>query len=268
MSKSDPPSGSPLSGLVALAAIMLAERASALRPRTQIEPRRSIRNLTLGGLSLVIVAAMEGPMSRALARRAVRRRVGLVPHLDLPDWAADALAIVAMDYTYYLWHVLTHKVPALWRFHLVHHIDLDLDASTGLRFHAVDMLISLPWRAAQVALIGVSPRALALWQGFFYASILFHHSNLRLPAHLERQLARVLTTPRMHGIHHTASHEQTESNWSSGLSFWDHLHGTFRFDAPCAPIGVSAYRTPDETHFINALRLPFVRQRDAWRRPS
>ena len=266
MSKSSSAFVSALPGLAALAAIMAAERAAALRPRTQVEPRRSIRNLALGGLSVSMVAAAEGPVARALARRAARRRVGLVQRLGLADWAADALAILAMDYTIYLWHVLTHKVPLLWRFHLVHHVDLDLDASTGLRFHAVDMLVSLPWRAAQVALIGVSPRALALWQGFFYASVLFHHSNLRLPARAERGLARVLTTPRMHGLHHTADHGQTDSNWSSGLSLWDHLHGTFRFEAPRAAIGVAAYRTPAEASFTNALRLPFVRQRDAWRR--
>ena len=88
-----------------------------------------------------------------------------------------ASRVSQVDCTMYLWHVLTHKVPALWRLHLVRHIDQDLDSSTALRFHAVDMLVSVPCRAAQVALLGVSPRALRLWQGFFFVSVLFHHSN-------------------------------------------------------------------------------------------
>ncbi len=178
--------------------------------------------------------------------------------------------MLGMDYTMYVWHVLTHKVPVLWRFHLVHHVDLDLDSTTALRFHAVDMLISIPWRAAQVAVLGTSRRALAAWQGFFFASVLFHHSNLRLPARLERRLAGVLTTPRMHGIHHSAVQDQTDSNWSSGLSLWDHLHGTFRLDVPQRDIriGVPAYRDPAETRLRPALTMPFRPQRDAWAPPA
>jgi sterol desaturase/sphingolipid hydroxylase (fatty acid hydroxylase superfamily) len=171
-----------------------------------------------------------------------------------------------MDYTMYVWHLLTHKVPVLWRFHVVHHVDLDLDSTTAVRFHAVDMLISIPWRAAQVVVLGTSPRALAAWQGFFFASVVFHHSNLRLPVGLERFLAAVLTTPRMHGIHHSAVRADADSNWSSGLSVWDHLHGTFRMDE--APhkirIGVPAYRDPAGTRLGRSLAMPFRRQRDAW----
>jgi sterol desaturase/sphingolipid hydroxylase (fatty acid hydroxylase superfamily) len=150
--------------------------------------------------------------------------------------------------------------------HLVHHLDLDLDSSTALRFHAADMAISIPYRLAQVALIGTSPRALRLWQGWFFLSVLFHHSNVRLPVELERRAARLFTTPRMHGIHHSAVQEETDSNWSSGLSLWDHLHGTFRFDepGPDARIGIPAYRSPDEVRLLASLALPFSSQRDAW----
>ena len=257
---------SPLPALMGLGAIMLAERVASLRPRTQREPARSLRNLTLGALSLLVVSTVEGPVARSLARRAVRRRRGLVQRLPLPPPARDALAFLALDYTMYVWHVLTHKVPLLWRLHLVHHVDLDLDATTALRFHAADMLLSVPWRAAQVALLGVSPRALRIWQGFFFASIVFHHSNLRLPGRVESVLARVLTTPRMHGIHHTAEQRLTNSNWSSGLSFWDRLHGSFRLTAPPGVrIGVPAYHHPRQTGLLASLLLPFLRQRNDWR---
>ena len=249
-----------------LAALLLAERRAPLRRPTQREPGRSLRNLVMGGLSMAVVAALEAPVAGPLSAWTERRRIGLVQLLPLPRLWRDGLAVLGLDYMMYLWHVLTHKAPLLWRFHLVHHIDLDLDSSTALRFHAVDMLVSIPWRAAQVALVGASPRALSVWQKFFFGSVLFHHANLRLPAKLERILAHVLTTPRMHAIHHSAVADQTASNWSSGLSLWDHLHGTFRLDVPQRGIriGVPACRDPAATWLLPSLTLPFRRQRDAW----
>ncbi len=250
------------------AAIVIAERRRPLRARTQEEPRREIVNVLMGvGCGIAIMTA-ETPLVAPLTRRVQERRTGLVQQLPLPEWARDLAGLLLMDYTFYIWHVLTHKVPFLWRFHLVHHIDLDLDASTAIRFHALDMVISAPWRAGQVALIGLTPRGLKLWQTFFFLSILFHHSNIRLPEALERRLARILTTPRMHGIHHSAVEDETDSNWSSGFAFWDHLHGTFRLDVAQSEIdiGVPAYRDPDETRLALSLELPFRPQRDDWRR--
>ena len=247
-------------------AILIAERRRPLRRQTQTGPRRELTNLVLGIAAALAISLAETPVVEPLARRAASRRRGLVQRLPLPGWARDVVGVVLMDYTFYIWHVLTHKVPALWRLHLVHHVDLDMDASTALRFHALDMVVSAPWRFAQVALIGLSPRGVRLWRTFFFLSILFHHSNTRLPERWERRLARVLTTPRMHGIHHSAVEGQTNSNWSSGLSVWDHLHRTFRLDVDQADIaiGVPAYREPAEVALRPALALPFRRQRDDW----
>ena len=257
----------PMLVLGTVAATFVLERRTPMRRQTQAEPGRIIRNLVLGALSMAVISVAESPVVRPLARRAGEKRRGLVQALPVPAWTRDLLAFLCMDYTIYVWHVLTHKVPALWRLHLVHHVDLDMDSSTALRFHALDMLVSVPWRAAQVALIGTSSRALRLWQAFFFASIMFHHSNLRLPLRLERVLARVLTTPRMHGIHHSTVHGETDSNWSSGLSVWDRLHRTFRLDVPQEDIdiGVPGYRDPEEVRFRPSLQMPFVHQRDAWK---
>lgn len=164
----------------------------------------------------------------------------------------------------------THRVPFLWRFHLVHHIDLDLDASTALRFHAGEMALSVPFRAAQVVLLGVSPRALRTWQAFFFAAVLFHHSNARLPLRAERALARLVMTPRLHGLHHSTVREETDSNWSSGLSVWDRLHGTMRADVPqgAIDIGVPGYHAPQDVRIEPSLRLPFAKPRPSWRTPD
>lgn len=255
-------------GLAAVA-LFAAERRWRLRAPSQPTARRSVDNLVLGAMSMAVVAVVEAPMTRPLAARAEARRRGLVHQLPLPAWARDAAAVLLMDYTIYLWHVATHKVPWLWRFHLVHHVDLDLDTTTALRFHAADMAISAPYRAAQVAVIGVSPRALLVWQSWFFVSVLFHHSNLALPERFERRLAAFLTTPRMHGIHHSAVRDETDSNWSSGFSFWDRLHGTFRLDVPQAEItiGVPAYRDGEELRVLPSLAMPFGGERDAWASP-
>jgi sterol desaturase/sphingolipid hydroxylase (fatty acid hydroxylase superfamily) len=257
-----------LIGAFALA-VIVGERRYRLRRPTQAEPRRSARNVALGALALATVQAFENPVVQPLASCVERRRIGLAQRLPVPAWARDGLAFLLLDYSIYLWHILTHRVPALWRFHLVHHIDMDLDSTTALRFHAADMAISVPYRAAQVVLLGASPRALRLWRAFFFLSVMFHHSNLRLPFRLERVLARVLTTPRMHGIHHSTVRSQTETNWSSGLSVWDHLHGTFRLDVPqdAIRIGVPAYRDPAELAVVPSLLMPFLPERDAWGEP-
>lgn len=131
-----------------------------------------------------------------------------------------------MDYTLYWWHVLLHRVPALWRLHVPHHIDRDLDATTGVRFHFLEFIASIPWRCAQIVVIGTGPTTLALWQRLTLIEVLFHHSNLRLPLDFERVLGKFAVTPRMHGIHHSVIRREHDSNFSSGLSVWDRLHET------------------------------------------
>lgn len=246
------------------------EKRRPLRRATQAEPDRTFRNLALGAMSMAVVNVLQQPLVERLAERAGRKGRGLSQRIPGPPWLRDALAVLAMDYTIYLWHVATHRLPLLWRFHVVHHVDLDLDSTTAFSFHAVDMAISIPYRAAQVVLIGTSPRALSIWQSWFFFSVLFHHSNLRIREDVERLLSLIVTTPRMHGIHHSAVREETNSNRSSGFSFWDRLHGTLQLDVPQYKmlIGVPAYRDPADIAIEPSLRLPFVRQRDPWKLDS
>ncbi|HEX6283735.1 MAG TPA: sterol desaturase family protein, partial [Pyrinomonadaceae bacterium] len=123
-------------------------------------------------------------------------------------------------------------------------------------------------RVLQVRLIGVSPLSLSVWQTFVLLSVLFHHSNVRLPIEAERKLNRIFVTPRMHGIHHSIVKEETNSNWSSGLTIWDWLHGTLRLDVPQdeITIGVPAYQDPEELKLPQILEMPFVEQRPTWLR--
>jgi sterol desaturase/sphingolipid hydroxylase (fatty acid hydroxylase superfamily) len=176
------------------------------------------------------------------------------------------VALVLLDYTLWVWHWLNHKVPLLWRFHLVHHVDRDMDASTALRFHVGELVLSVGYRALQVLVIGAEPAALLTWQAILFVSILFHHSNVRLPAAVDRALVRVVVTPRMHGIHHSDRREETDSNWSSILTLWDFLHRTMRLDVPqeSITIGVPAYEEPRAVTVGKLLLLPFRKKTSDW----
>jgi sterol desaturase/sphingolipid hydroxylase (fatty acid hydroxylase superfamily) len=181
-----------------------------------------------------------------------------------------ALAVLFLDYTLWWWHWANHVVPFLWRFHLVHHVDRDLDASTALRFHFGELALSVGWRALQITVIGAEPYAVWLWQTILFASILFHHSNVRLPIGWERWMVRLVVTPRMHGIHHSDRREETDSNWSSILSVWDLLHRTLVLDVPQheVTIGVAAYAREEDVTLGRILALPFRPRLDDWRRPD
>ncbi len=246
-------------GCVAAGAYAL-ERRFPLRPRVASGPARALRNLAISAGSGAVVLLCELPMAAILTRLVTRRRLGFAQWSGLPTWASTAAGVLWLDYTTYVWHVLTHQSRFLWRFHRVHHSDRELDSSTALRFHAMEVLLSLPFRAAQILLGGVSARALSLWQVGFFSSVLLHHSNVRLPERLERHLALLFVTPRMHGIHHSRVRSERDSNWASGFtSLWDHLHGTFRLDVPQAniAIGLEGCSAPAADRLLPLLRLPF-----------
>lgn len=245
------------------ATVVLLESRRPLRRMTQEKLTRDLRNAAVSVMAAATVALAEKPVVAPLALAVHRKRLGLLKLVRLPAALELFLSIVLLDYTLYFWHYLTHKIPFLWRFHKAHHVDLDMDASTALRFHFGELLLSVPWRAAQVRLLGISPLGLALWQTVTLMEIMFHHSNLRLPFPLERRLCRVIVTPRMHGIHHSVVDVETDSNWSTIFSWPDYLHGTLRLNVPqqMITIGVASCQRPEQVTLPRILELPFLPQR-------
>jgi sterol desaturase/sphingolipid hydroxylase (fatty acid hydroxylase superfamily) len=219
--------------------------------------RRDVRNFAVAVPAGAVMQFLEMPVGLRLAKRSQEQHSGLVQRV--PGFLKSVLAILLLDYTLYLWHVLTHRVPLLWRFHQVHHIDREMDASTALRFHFGEIALSVAFRAAQVLLIGPAPADFAAWQIFLFVSILFHHSNVRLPIVWERRIARILVTPRLHGIHHSIAPDEVNSNWSSGFTIWDWLHGTLRTEVSqkAVVIGVPGYGDDAHQELGSALILPF-----------
>jgi len=247
--------------------MLLAERFAPLRRSVESKFRRVIRNLTIGGVSVALTPLLQAPLLQPVASWIVRDRVGLLQMTNWPRWVETLLGIVLLDYTLWWWHWANHRVPFFWRFHLVHHADRDLDTSTALRFHFGELLLSIPVRAVQMIIIGVDSRTLWLWQTILFASILFHHANVRLPLAVERVLVRLIVTPRMHGIHHSDRVEETNTNYSSLVSVWDLLHRTLRLDVPQERIviGVPAYDSESDVTIGKMLLLPFRPRRDDWR---
>ncbi len=247
-------------GVLGVGLLWWAERRWPRRLGREPAGTRLPVNLALGAMSLAIVALAERPLAGCVAARVEREGLGLAQRMPGPVWLRDLLGVVLLDFSTYHWHVATHRVPLLWRLHAVHHADRDMDWTTALRFHALDMALAVPLRMAEVRLLGVSPRALEIYGTWFFANVAFHHANVKLP--FDRQLAWLMTSPGMHDIHHRADVRATDTNFSSGLSVWDRAFGTFSQRRPDVPIGVPGWEERPQLGFGAAVALPFVPQAD------
>jgi sterol desaturase/sphingolipid hydroxylase (fatty acid hydroxylase superfamily) len=259
-----------LSGFLIVGAavtLLVLEKKRPLRPIRHDKTSRNARNLAFGVMTAATVRASEKPLVMRLMKKAERHNFGLLRLVRMPVWLELFLSVMLLDYTLYIWHYLTHKVPLLWRLHQAHHVDLDLDASTALRFHPGEMFLSAPWRGAQVFFLGISPLALSIWQTATLLEILFHHSNVEVPIEFERRLCRLFVTPRIHGIHHSIVREETDSNWSTIFSWPDYVHGTLRRNVPQREItiGVPAFQDPAELTLGGVLEMPVTADRPSWR---
>ena len=241
------------------------ERRRPLRVATaSLVPRLRV-NLFVSATAFIAAALLVRPAAEAMLGLG-GTPFGLVPLAGLTGIAEIVAVFLLMDLTFYYWHIANHRVPLLWRFHNAHHIDPDLDVSTGFRFHFVEVGFSALFRAVQVALIGPTAAAFLVYEIAFQTFTLFHHSNWRLPESLERALVKIIVTPRMHGIHHSDFRDETNSNFGAVFSWWDRLHGTVRLDVPqqAIVIGIPGYARPEDNRVLRCLALPFQRQRDYW----
>ncbi len=231
--------------------------------------KRLLRNAIFAAPSLLASRAFLVPIPFVISIWAARHHFGFFNWIHVPSVLAIIAGVLVYDYVYYWWHQLMHFAPFFWRFHNVHHTDLDMDVSTASRFHFGEVLLSIFFRVAMVGSLGLGVWTLAVYEIMFTLANQFHHSNWRLPIALERLLNRFIVTPRMHGAHHSIVQRETNSNWGTVFSWWDRLHGTLRIDIPqdAITIGVAAYRDESELTFGKLFVLPFQKQR-AWRLPD
>lgn len=250
--------------------LFLLERFFPLRTARHALIARLIINLCISGLAFGVVAGTIRPIIVPALHLVEGYSIGLLHIVNMPTAVRYVLAFLLLDLSFYYWHVANHKLPLLWRFHNVHHIDPDLDVSTAFRFHAGEILLSTGFRVVQILIIGASAGIYLSYEVIFQTGTLFHHSNLRLPIAIERWLNRVVVTPRMHGIHHSQVREETNANYAVVFSWWDRLHRTLRLNIPQAEItiGIPGYTHPQDNTLWQALVMPVQRQRDYWRRPN
>ena len=244
--------------------LFIMESVSQLRARKENRIKRAIINSGVAIPGFIALRLLLLPAMVWIAYKNQEWKIGLNYLYEFDVWVEGTIAFLLLDYTNYLWHVLNHRVSWLWRFHIVHHTDIDLDVTTAIRFHAGEMIWSVFYRGFAVFILGVSPLLVLIYEIVFEAATQFHHSNWKLPFRLEKFLNRFIVTPRMHGIHHSIVRHETDSNYSVIFSFWDRIHRTINLGIAQNQIitGVPVYSNPKELTIRYLLKLPFTNIRE------
>lgn len=270
----------PVVRFAVFAAVLLTMAALELmvpkRALTSAKATRWLTNFSIVSLATLLVRAMAGlprlvaptllPLTAvAAALWAEKAGVGLLPWLGqalgLPHWLLVLKAIIILDFAIWLQHVISHKVPAIWAFHQVHHADRDFDVTTAVRFHPVEIALSMLYKMVWVVALGVPPLAVVLFEMILNAGAMFNHANVALPGWLDRVLRLVIVTPDMHRVHHSTLRAEHDSNYGFSLSVWDRMAGTYT-DQPAGghqgmTIGLAAYQTDAPTRLGWSLAVPF-----------
>jgi sterol desaturase/sphingolipid hydroxylase (fatty acid hydroxylase superfamily) len=235
------------------------------RPRltlAQGRPSRWPANLGITVLDILLVRLTIGAAAVQAARFAAAHGWGLFHLLEVPGWVAFTASWAILDFAIYLQHIMVHAVPLLWRLHMVHHADLGFDVTTGLRFHPLEIFLSLGIKVCVVVLIGPPVAAVIFFEVLLNAGSLFNHGNVAIPIGVDRWLRRLIVTPDMHRVHHSLVPAETNTNFGFSVSWWDRLCGTYR-GQPAAGhegmrLGLARYRDPTRLRFSQLLILPFT----------
>lgn len=245
-----------------LAVMASWEGVSPRRPRSQPRTRRWTGNLGIVALNTVLIRLLFPVVPVSLALVADGQGIGLFNMLDVPYWLAVIASVVLLDLAIYGQHVVFHALPWLWRLHRMHHADLDFDVTTGVRFHPVEIALSILIKMAVIAVLGVPAVAVLIFEVLLNATSMFNHGNVNLPLGLDRVLRWFVVTPEMHRVHHSIIRAETDSNFGFNLPWWDRLFGTYR-DQPEAghrgmTIGLPIFRDPAWLRLDRLVVQPFV----------
>lgn len=235
-----------------------------LRPKRTLQLGRMQRwpiNLGLAAFNMVLMRVTLGSFAYLAAIHAEANGWGLLNLTVVPQWLAVAVSLLWLDFAIYGQHILMHKWPLLWRLHQIHHTDLEFDATTAVRFHPLEIVLSMFYKVMCILLVGAEPVSVIAFEIILNGTATFNHSNVDIRPALDRKLRRLIITPDMHRIHHSARRVETDSNYGFSISLWDRLCGTYTAE-PKEPqtrmtIGLPAYRKPEELSFLRLLRLPF-----------
>lgn len=246
----------------AVLALMAAwEVAAPRRPLTGSRRRRWTTNLALAGLGTLTVRIAVPLLAAGVAAEAARNGFGIFHWLEVPFFPALIASLLVLDVLVYAQHIVFHHAGFLWRFHRVHHADTNIDATTGIRFHPVEIVISMGIKMAAVALLGAPVAAVIVFEIVLNATAMFNHSNIGLGARMDRVLRTVIVTPDMHRVHHSVYRDEHDANFGFSLSVWDRLFGTYKAQPrdghETMRIGLTAYPGPAPEGLQWSLTNPF-----------
>lgn len=243
--------------------IALWEVIAPRRVLTVSKWRRWVSNLGIVIINTAIIRILFPAALVGMALFVQSKNWGLLPIMHLPYWLTVAIAVVILDLTIYLQHVMFHAIPTLWRVHRMHHLDLDFDVTTGIRFHPIEIVLSIVIKFGAVIILGAPALAIIIFQILLNGTSMFNHGNIRMPLWLDRIIRMVIVTPDMHRVHHSIIVNETNSNFGFNFSFWDRLFGTYRAQPDEGhqkmTIGITTFR--DTKHCVSLWGLlitPFV----------
>lgn len=243
-----------------MGACALAEWRAPRRRSAVARAARWPANLLVAGLNQALTRLLL-PVSAVLLAASLQESGGLFAHLVWPAWLEVILAVVLLDFAIYLQHVVYHALPLLWRFHCMHHADLVVDVTTGVRFHPVSVLLSAAIKLMVVYLIAPSPLAVMVFEVLLNATSLFNHANLAIPTRIERILRTVVVTPDMHRVHHSMDPAEMNHNFGFNFPWWDRLLGTYLPQPALGheemQVGLPRFRSDDERRLGRMLTQPF-----------
>ena len=247
-------------------ALILFSLLEALFPRRRRNLPRQGRWLTHLGITVIdsLVVRILGPLTAiAVAIWAANKGIGLFNLTQWPLWLEIVLAFILLDCAIYWQHVISHRVPFFWRFHKVHHTDRDLDASSAVRFHPVEILLSMLYKCGVVLIIGPAALAVLIFEIVLNASAIFNHANLKLPLGVDKILRLFIVTPDMHRVHHSVIESETNRNFGFNLSVWDRLFRSYKAQPEGGhdgmTIGLSEHQSEAPSQLFWSLKLPFAK---------
>jgi len=254
------PAIKPALTVLALAALWTWESVSPFFADRTLRSRHALRNIAIALLNTVVLAVLFGAATVGVAAWAAERGYGLLHWLDV-GWPWRIVpAIVLLDAWLYVWHRLNHRVPLLWRFHRMHHSDAAMDVTTATRFHLGEHLGAATLRLGLIPIFGVTAIEILVFETLVVVNTMLHHANISLGP-LDRPLRWLIVTPDMHKVHHSRLRRETDSNYSTLLSLWDRLFGSYRMRADCRTIELGLAEFDDDRYqtIAGMLRTPFER---------
>jgi sterol desaturase/sphingolipid hydroxylase (fatty acid hydroxylase superfamily) len=243
------------------ALMLLLESLIQRHPTVDSKPRRFVINLGLTGVDIIVVKLFFGTAAVGAAVFAEDQSWGVLNYLNWPVWLEATLAVILLDFSIYVQHVVVHMIPFFWRFHKVHHTDLDLDVSSALRFHPIEIIGSMLFKISIIFALGPTPLTVMIFEAILNGMAQFSHSNIKLPEKMDLIMRWFFVTPDMHRIHHSEEIDETNSNYGFNFSIWDRALGTYIQEArkpqPEIILGIKEYKDPKEVSFFNLLIIPF-----------